>query len=58
MLKGLSVDKQWQDNGFERHLRLTRHVVSLNLSHESKDVPSGVLSAENMVLPLLDRREM
>lgn len=43
---------------FRKHLRLTRHVVALNLSHESQDVPGGVLSAENVVLPLLDGREV
>lgn len=37
---------------------LTRHVVALKLSHESQDVPGGVLSAENVVLPLLDGREV
>lgn len=53
------MDKQGSDNGLGRqHLRLTRHVMALNLSHERQDVPGGVLSAENMVLPLLDGREM
>lgn len=32
--------------------------MALNLSHESQDVSGGVLSAENMVLPLLNGREM
>lgn len=55
----MSEDIQRRANGFGRqHLRLTRHVVALNLSHESQDVPGGVLSAENMVLPFLDRREV
>lgn len=36
MLKAISVEKQWRDNGFGRqHLWLTRHVAALNLSHES-----------------------
>lgn len=47
------------DYGYGRqHLRLTRHGVSLNLSHECQDVPGSVLRAENMVLPFLDGREM
>lgn len=58
MLKEISVNKEWRNNGFSRNLKLTRHVTSLNLSHEGEDVPGGVLSTENMVLPLLDGREM
>lgn len=53
------TETQGRDNGVVRqHLRLTRHVLALDLSHESQDVPGGVLGAEHMVLPLLDGREV